>query len=451
MSNSFHLLIGFFLVLITTNCAYAKDNILLSNDIFDIEYAADLAITENGKTVYFVRHFMDIQTDRKLGNIWSVDTKNKTLLPVTTGDHLDYQPTLSPSGDRLAFISTRTGKPQIYMTWLGSGKTAKLTNLTSAPSGLSWSPNGQTLAFTMFVPQSQPPPVSLGGKPNGAKWAKPPVFIDDVYYRFDGAGYVGKGSSEIFIISSQGGTPRQLTHDEFDYSGPLSWGKNNKRLYFAANRSENRDFTPLNSEIYSLFIDDLSITQLTDRDGPDSNPMVSPNGKQIAYLGFNDKRKNYQNRMLYVMDIDGSNPKVLTDALDRTVDDFYWDKKGSNLYIQYDDKGKTLIARQSAKSANKQKVLSNKLGGQSYGRPYTGAEFAVSKEGKIAITYSDPQRPADVAVIDGSKTVRLTQLNEDALGHKQLATIEEIWFKSSADGMDIQGWVAYPPDRKSVV
>lgn len=446
MSYSLHLLLGFFFVLFTANCAYAKDNVLISNDIFDIEYAADLTISDDGKTVYFVRHFMDIQTDRKLGNIWSVDTKSKTLLPVTTGDHLDYQPTLSPSGDRLAFISTRTGKPQIYMTWLDSGKIAKLTNLTSAPNGLSWSPNGQSLAFTMFVAQSQPPPVSLGGKPKGAKWAKPPVFIDDVYYRFDGAGYVGKGSSEIFIISSQGGTPRQLTHDEFDYSGPLSWGKNSKMLYFAANRSENRDFTPLNSEIYSLFIDDLSIAQLTDRDGPDSNPMVSPNGKQIAYLGFDDKRKNYQNRVLYVMDLNGSNVRVLTDALDRTIDNFYWDKKGSNLYIQYDDQGKTLIARQSAKSANKQKVLSNKLGGQSYGRPYTGAEFAVSKDGKIAITYSDPLRPADVAVIDGNKTVRLTQLNEDALGHKQLATIEEIWFKSAADGMDIQGWVAYPPN-----
>lgn len=446
MSQSLNVFVGLCLIVGLSFQSQADENTLLSHNIFDIEYAADLEISNDGKTIYFVRHFMDIQSDRRLGNIWSVDTKNKLLLPVTSGDHIDYHPTLSPSGDRLAFISTRTGKPQIYVTWLDSGKTAKLTNLTSSPNGLSWSPNGESIAFTMFVAQSEPAPVNLSGKPAGAKWAEPAKFIDDVYYRFDGAGYANKGATEIFILSSQGGTPRQLTNDEFDYSAPLNWGKHSKNIYFSANRSENRDFTPLNSDIYVLQIEGLKITQLTQRDGPDSNPSVSPNGKSIAYLGFDDERKNYQNRLLYVMDIDGSNSRVLTDTLDRSIDSFYWDKKGKHLFIQYDDKGKTLIARQSAKTANKQQVLSDKLGGQSYGRPYTGAEFAVSEQGKIAVTYSDPLRPADVAVIDGKSTVRLTQLNEDALGHKNLANIEEIWFKSSADGLDIQGWIAYPPN-----
>ena len=188
MSQSLNLFIGLCIIVGLSFPSQADENTLLSHNIFDIEYAADLEISDDGKTIYFVRHFMDIQSDRRLGNIWSVDTKTKLLLPVTSGDHIDYQPTLSPSGDRLAFISTRTGKPQIYVTWLDSGKTAKLTNLTSSPNGLSWSPNSESIAFTMFVPQSEPAPVSLKGKPAGAKWAEPAKFIDDVYYRFDGAG-----------------------------------------------------------------------------------------------------------------------------------------------------------------------------------------------------------------------------------------------------------------------
>ncbi|MDO6692436.1 S9 family peptidase [Aliiglaciecola sp. 3_MG-2023] len=428
-----------------TISAKTEMDVLKSENIFDIEYAADLNISADGKTIYFVRHFMDIQSDRKLGNIWSVDSKTGDMLPVTTGDHLDYNPVLSADGKKLAYISTQSGKPQIYLTWLATGKTAKLTNLTSSPSGLSWSPDGKYIAFSMFVPGTPKSPVSLSGKPAGAKWADPAIYIDDVYYRFDGGGYRTPGTSEIFILSAEGGTPRQLTHDEFDNGGELSWGQNSQRIYFSANRSENRDFTPLNSDIYAISIDDNSITQLTDRDGPDDSPKVSPNGKYIAYIGFDDARKNYDNAKVYVKQLSDGETIMVSDGLDRSIDRVEWDHKSRNLYIQYDDKGKTILALQSARTADKRTILSDKLGGQSYGRPYTSGEFSVSENGKVAITYSNPLRPADVGIIDNKKSKQLTHLNDDALGHKKLAKIEEFWFTSSADGKDIQGWIAYPP------
>ncbi|GAA6183247.1 S9 family peptidase [Aliiglaciecola sp. NS0011-25] len=425
--------------------AKTEIEVLKSQDIFDIEYAADLSISQDGKTVYFVRHFMDIQSDRKLGNIWSVDTKTGVMLPVTTGEQLDFNPVLSADGSKLAYISTQTGKPQIYVTWLESGKTAKLTNLVSSPSGLSWSPDGKYIAFSMFVNGKPKSPVSLSGKPPGAKWAEQAIYIDDVYYRFDGGGYSVPGTTELFILSADGGTPRQLTNDEFDNGGDLSWSKDSQFIYFSANRSENREFEPLNSEIYALSITDSSIKQVTDRDGPDTSPKVSPNGKYIAYIGFDDQRKNYDNAKVYVKQLSDGETIFQSEGLDRSIDAIAWDQKSRNLYIQYDDKGKTILAMQSLKSADKRSILSDKLGGQSYGRPYTGAEFAVSENGKVAISYSNPLRPADVGIVDNKQTKQLTHLNDDALGHKTLAQIEEIWFKSSADDQDIQGWIAYPP------
>lgn len=425
--------------------AKTEIDVLKSENIFDIEYAADLNISKDGKVVYFVRHFMDIQSDRKLGNIWSVDTKTGNMLPVTTGDHLDYNPVLSADGKKLAFISTRSGKPQIYVTWLASGNTAKLTNLVSSPSGLSWSPDGKYIAFSMFVAGKPKSPVNLAGKPAGAKWADPAIYIDDVYYRFDGGGYRSPGTSEIFILSADGGTPRQLTNDEFDNGGALSWGKNSELLYFSANRSENRDFTPLNSDIYSISIKDSLITQLTERDGPDGSPKISPNGKYLAYIGFDDKRKNYDNAKVYIKQLSDGETIMVSEGLDRSIDTIEWDHKSRNLYIQYDDKGKTILALQSARTADKRSILSDKLGGQSYGRPYTSGEFSVSENGKVVISHSDPMRPADIAIIENKKSKLLTHLNDDALSHKTLAKIEEFWFKSSTDGKDIQGWIAYPP------
>ncbi|MFP3374030.1 hypothetical protein, partial [Pseudomonas sp. SIMBA_068] len=69
----------------------------------------------------------------------------------------------------------------------------------------------------------------------------------------------------------------------------------------------------------------------------------------------------------------------------------------------------------------------------------------VSNNGDIAFTLADTQRPADIATIKRGKAERLTSLNSDALGDKQLAKVEEIWLKSSYDQLPIQGWIAYPP------
>ena len=71
----------------------------------------------------------------------------------------------------------------------------------------------------------------------------------------------------------------------------------------------------LNSEIYSITVADRKITPLTDRQGPDTHPVVSPGGEQIAYLGHDENYLGYQQNHLYVMDIDSKRTKVM--AFDR--------------------------------------------------------------------------------------------------------------------------------------
>lgn len=133
------------LLISTGNLAFANSSTLQLEDVFTLEYANQLDITKDGKTVYFVRNRMDIKTDRKIGNIWTVDYKTRQIQPLTSGVHMDHSPKLSPDGSRLAFISNRDGSNQIYMKWLKTGAVSKISNLTSTPKALSWSPDaGQT-------------------------------------------------------------------------------------------------------------------------------------------------------------------------------------------------------------------------------------------------------------------------------------------------------------------
>ena len=424
-------------------CAVAHATPLAPTDIFNLEYANQIDISNDGDKVFFVRNRMDIKSDRKVGNIWSVDLATNAMHPVTDGLHMDYSPVLSPSNDRIAFISTRDGSSQIYVKWLATGAVAKISNLTHSPSSLHWSEDGKSLFFSQFVPSKQAPPVSVAGKPEGAEWAKPPVFIDDVYYRADGAGYTEPGFRHIFKIDANGGNAIQLTSGDFDHGGSLSFGDDGKTLYFSANRHPDHKMQPTNSEVYKLDLDSLEITAVTDRKGPDRNPQVSPNGRYLAYLGHDDKKTNYENNLLYVKDLRSGETQTFATDLDRSLESVTWAANGRGVYVSYDSEGKTTLGYQPLKG--RFEVITDEIGSVSFGRPYSGGDYDISDRGLVAFTLADTQAPADVAVVKRGEPRAITQLNADALGNKELAKVEEVWLKSKHDELPIQGWVAYPP------
>ena len=424
-------------------CAVAHATPLAPTDIFNLEYANQIDISNDGDKVFFVRNRMDIKSDRKVGNIWSVDLATNAMHPVTDGLHMDYSPILSPSNDRIAFISTRDGSSQIYVKWLATGAVAKISNLTHSPSSLHWSEDGKSLFFSQFVPSKQAPPVSVAGKPEGAEWAKPPVFIDDVYYRADGAGYTEPGFRHIFKIDANGGNAIQLTSGDFDHGGSLSFGDDGKTLYFSANRHPDHKMQPTNSEVYKLDLDSLEITAVTDRKGPDRNPQVSPNGRYLAYLGHDDKKTNYENNLLYVKDLRSGDTQTFATDLDRSLESVTWAANGRGVYVSYDSEGKTTLGYQPLKG--RFEVITDEIGSVSFGRPYSGGDYDISDRGLVAFTLADTQAPAEVAVVKRGEPRAITQLNADALGNKELAKVEEVWLKSKHDELPIQGWVAYPP------
>ncbi|NIM51640.1 MAG: prolyl oligopeptidase family serine peptidase [Gemmatimonadales bacterium] len=414
-------------------------------DVFQLEYAADPQISPDGQRIVYVRNFMDIMKDRRWSNLWIINYDGTGHRPLTTGNHNYFSPRWSPDGTRLLYASSEDGSSQLYVRWMDTGETAKVTNLTRSPSGIAWSPDGQWIAFSMMVPQRSAPFAQMPAKPDGADWGPPIQVIDKVRYRADGQGYLESGYRHLFVLPAEGGTPRQVTTGSFNHGGTPTWTPDSKALVFSANRHEDWEYDPRNSEIHEVSLADGSITTLTDRQGPDGSPAVSPDGQQIAYLGYDDRYQGYQLTRLYVMRRDGSESKLITGEFDRRVQRPVWARDGRGIYFQYDDQGNTKIGYVSLRG--EVQTLAGDVGGLSLGRPYSGGIYTVAPNGRFAFTYSRPDHPADVAVgrRGSSEISRLTALNDDLLGHKELGEIEEIWYESSFDGRQIHGWILKPP------
>lgn len=415
-------------------------------DVFGLEYAGDPQISPDGKTVVYRRTGFDIMKDRSKGALWVTGTDGRSHHKLTSREGNEGSAAWSPSGDRLAFVSSTDEGSEVYLYWMDTGAIARLTQLENSPSSLSWSPDGHSIAFAMKVNDEAPVIAKMPSKPKNAEWAQSPRITDRLKHESDGSGYIDPGFTHIFMIPAEGGTPRQLTHGDFNHSGSLSWSPDGQQIYFSANRNENWEYEFRNSEVYAVHLESGEIRQLTDRIGPDSSPMVSPNGQYIAYLGYEDKVQTYQVQQLQLMDSDGNNKTVISEDLDRSISDILWAKDSKGLYFMYHDLGKTKIAYINL--SGKVTDLTDDVGGTSLGRPYASGSFSVSDKGYIAYTLSKTDRPADVAVIKSRRKApeTVTAINEDLLAHRKLGKVEEIWYKSSVDGRNIQGWIMYPPD-----
>jgi dipeptidyl aminopeptidase/acylaminoacyl peptidase len=415
-----------------------------SEDIFNLEYVSEVQVSPNGKYVAYVRRSNDIMSDSSRANVWLASVDGKSHRPLLSSKKSYYSIRWSPDGSRLAYLSNEEGKPQLYVRWMDTGQTALVTNVTSNPSNITWSPDGKHIAFTMSVDAKEKPlDVKMPKKPDGAKWSPSFQYITKARYQADGRGILEPAYTHIFIVPADGGTARQLTSGNYHHNGRLSFSPDSDKIYFSANRSDNWEYEPVEGDIFSV---DMmgNIAQLTNDKGLESSPVVSPDGKHIAYARRDDEKVMYKNSYLYVMKSDGTDAQNLTKDIDNSVSNFHW-KDNKHVYFQQSVRGLAQVDVVSLSGSVK--AVAKGLGGTTIGRPYVfGTYHAV--DDVVAYTKGRTDRPADLYVTTRNER-QLTALNEDVLGHKQLGEVKEIVYPSSIDGEEIQGWYILPPNYDS--
>ncbi|AGP80779.1 acylaminoacyl-peptidase [Alteromonas mediterranea MED64] len=421
-----------------------KNTFFQSEDIFNLEYVSEVQVSPNGKYIAYVRRSNDIMSDSSRANVWLASVDGKSHRPLLSSKKSYYSIRWSPDGSRLAYLSNEEGKPQLYVRWMDTGQTALVTNVTSSPSNITWSPDGKYIAFTMSVDAKEKPlDVKMPKKPEGAKWSPKFQYITKARYQADGKGVLDPAYTHIFIVPSDGGTARQLTSGNYHHNGRLSFAPNGEKIYFSANRSDNWEYEPVEADIFSVDMTG-NIEQLTQDKGRESSPVVSPDGKHIAYAYRDDEKVMYKNSYLYVMNSDGSEQRNITKDIDNSVSNFHW-KDNKRIYFQQSVRGLAQVDVVSLSGSVK--AVAKGLGGTTLGRPYVfGTYHAVGDV--VAYTKGRTDRPADLFVTT-RKERQLTALNEDVLDHKQLGEVKEVVYPSSIDGEEIQGWYILPPNYDS--
>jgi len=402
----------------------------------EMESVSDPQISPDGSQIIYTRRWVDKLNDRRESALWIMNADGSKNRYLTDGSSARW----SPDGTRIAYLAP--GEPkgsQIFVRWMDAeGATTQVTRVDESPGGIRWSPDGTQIAFTMLVPARDRWNVQLPGRPQGANWTEGPRIIDRLNYRRDRVGFYEDGFRHIFVVPAVAGTPRQLTHGDFDHGGSIDWTPDGRAILFSGLRQEDADYIWRESEIYEVSVTDGTITQLTERRGPDGGPLVSPDGRSIAYTGYDFSDDTYLNSRLYVMDRDGGNPRILTADLDRSPRGMIWSADSRRIYFNIDSAGTRNLY--SVTLAGRVDKLSDGL--------HMLTVTDINANGQAVGVLSSHHEPGDAVSFNIRRPARLTQLtfvNDDILTGIELGEVEEIWY-TSTDDLRVQGWIIKPPD-----
>jgi len=334
-------------------------------------------------------------------------------------------PAWSPDGSRLAFISDREGKRQIYLISPSGGEARQLTRVETGVSAFEWSPDGGRIAFTASDPDPKP------RKDRNERYGEF-IVVDGDYTM-----------THIWIVDVPGGVPdsppepKRLTEgDSFTVNG-FSWSPDSRLIAFSAQK--NPDLGSGDSaDIYVLNSEDKSVKKLVDTYGPDSDPVWSPDGKQIAYhTAAGSKSFYYTNSRIAVIDSSGGSPRILSGSFDEDPNLVAWGPGG--IYFSALQKTAAHLFRLDPQSG----AISRITGPDDL----AASGFSLTKNFKeMAFVAAQPNSYNEIyySAVAEFRPKKLTAMGDQLTGFK-LASREVIQWKST-DGATIEGVLIKPAD-----
>lgn len=327
----------------------------------------------------------------------------------------------SPDGRLLGFLMNagdgNEKKQQVWFMYVDGGEPWQVTKHKSGVRSFEFSPDGKTLLLVATVPETE----------DQEKRAKNKDDAEVVDHDLKMA--------RLWTWHISTGDEKQMSKGDFTVSDPR-WSPDGAHITFTSNPTPRLDDGSLQT---SWVLDVATGNQRKVSETADFTHTArwSPDGKWIAYLVSRDAPFLQTN--LFVASADGGKGRKLTNGFDLNAGEPFWAADGKSVYFSTDTRESTEIFGADVASGTVRQ-LTDKPGAINLSE--------ISSKGQTAIgTWGDPEHPAEVFRSDLRSSAIQPITNHNAwLAEYALGGTEVVEWKSSKDGMEIDGIVTKPVD-----
>ena len=380
-----------------------------------------IQVSPDGKTALFIVGIPDLNTNATTHRLMQIPVKGGGAVAVAGVPDDVVNVRWAPDSRRFAYMAG-------HAIWVQDASATHGTEicrydhsnsfLSKEGNALSWSPDGNQLAFAGTT--------DAGPEPGD------PVVIDRIQYKGRTA-LSDNRRTHIYVVPASGGTPRAVTSGDFDEHS-IDWGGDGKEIVFLSNHESDPD-ARFNYDVFAVDVHTGDIRQITRTPGVELNPVLSPDGKWIACSATARPLTTIdsvaEDTHIHVIPIGGGKDRDVNAPLDRRSSSPEWSADGKSIYYLAADHGKVLIYQVPASGGPSKPLFDKKL----QVAAFSGAGS------KVLFIMSDPLHPAEVY----SSEAQITHMNP--FGGTHFSAPEEIAYKSF-DGTTVEGWLYPALDRE---
>ena len=424
--------------------ASAKNKRVFSvEDLYKVGRVSQLAVSPNNDLAAFAVKTFDMETNKNVTHLWLADLGSGKSRQLTNAEKSDWAPRWMPDG-RLAFLSARSEKPQIWAIHLDGGEAVQITDLPLGIDNFAVAPNGEHVAAVISVfPKCETMKCNDSKAQAKESDEVKARVIDKLPYRIWDT-WLDERRGHVIWIPLNGGEPSDLTPGDMqtpphDLGGhmELSISPDGDEVVFTSNSTANPAWNT-NNDIFAVSVLSGEPRNLTaGYEGCDAEPLYSPNGKYISYLAMERPGFEADRKTLMLYDRNSKKRIPLTDSLDRSVYGYSWAPNGKNIVFYAADLGRVSLYKVSVPSGEVKKLVDKGV----------NTSPQVTGDGsKIVYLGQNMSNPTEVYSVSmtGSRIKQISHINDDLMSQIEMGNFEDIEYKG-ANGDKIHGFLLKPP------